>query len=130
MPDTKVRIAPEIQRYVDAIDEQLGGLSPDERSDLLADITLHLEELFSEGTGDELVGSAGTPDEYAAEFCTSVGIGVSARQPSSFKDAALTFTRHIGDHQVTAIIERWLRPLVPAWWGIGGLLIGLAIVWP
>ena len=108
----------EVRSFVDAVAGELDDLQPDERSDLLDDLSQHVREVAAEGDGS-LEERLGSPAAYAAELREAADLPVRSERGRLMSGLRAT--------PVVRSIVDFLPELRPGWWVARGALLVVAV---
>ncbi len=130
MTSQSLTIDPAIAPYIECVEARLADLPETERADLAVDLAAHLGEVLSEGTADDLREAIGTPEEYANEFVSTIGVESDPHRRASLRAVVSGWMERLrGDSGSEGWVRRWLTEMTPAWWALRGLAIGLFVAW-
>jgi hypothetical protein len=123
---------PQVQRYLDEVRAALGDLPPDERDELLEDLSDHLATVLAEDAGS-LRDRLGEPAAYASELRAAAGMGAAAprgprRDRDWWRERWGRVDRRVGTTLGHDALTEWLRTLRPGWWVLRGLLVGALLL--
>ena len=113
------------QHFLAAVAQQLADLRPEDRTELLEDLGLHLADLGAEDDDRPLAVRLGQPVDYARELRAAADLPVRREAPAS-RLAALRRRAESLSRQAP-VRESWqfLFQLRPGWWVLRGYLVVL-----
>jgi hypothetical protein len=110
----------EVESYVEAVAERLGGI-PD-RDEAVDELRGHLAEVRAEHTGVALRDVLGEPAAYADELRAAAGLPPHSRERAGFSAWLSRIATVVRVHA-----PRFVQDLRSFWWGLRGLALGLFV---
>lgn len=115
-------LTPEVETYLASVARALDDLPPDERDDLLADVTASLLETAGESEG-LIAARLGPPEDFAAELRAAAGLQTAGARPSRRRERL----RRLAADPRLAAARRVLAELAPIWWVVRAYLAVVAL---
>lgn len=122
-------IDPDIAPYIESVEARLSGLPEVDQSDLIADLTSHLQEVLTEGSADDLHQRIGSPEAYADEFLLTIGVEDRPEEAKMGRVIGRWMASLRRGFSTGGWVRRWLTEMTPAWWALRGLAVGLLLGW-